>query len=70
MRRFHNRGLGQALLRDAMLRVVNVPEQAGMVAIFVHALSDAARQFYLSRGFVESSLQTMKLSVATMLEAK
>ena len=67
-RRFHNRGLGQALLRDAMLRVVNVAEQAGVVAILVHALSDSARQFYLSRGFVESPLQAMTLmmTVATV----
>ena len=53
---------------DAMLRVVNVAEQAGVVAILVHALSDSARQFYLSRGFVESPLHAMTLmmTVATV----
>jgi len=59
--RYHNQGIGQALLRDAMLRAVNVASEAGVFALLVHALSDAARQFYLSRGFVESPLQPMTL---------
>lgn len=59
--RYHNQGIGQALLRDAMLRAVNVAGDAGVFAILVHALSDQARQFYLSRGFVESPLQRMTL---------
>ncbi len=60
-KRCHNQGIGQALLRDAMLRAVNVASEAGVFALLVHALSDAARQFYLSRGFVESPLQPMTL---------
>ncbi len=60
-RRRHNQGLGRALLRDAMLRAANVAGNAGVAAILVHALSDAAKQFYLSSGFVESPLQPMTL---------
>lgn len=60
-KRYHNQGIGQALLRDAMLRAVNVAGEAGVFAILVHALSDNAKQFYLSRGFVESPLQPMTL---------
>ena len=60
-RRYHNQGIGQALLRDAMIRVVNVAGNAGVFAILLHALSEQARQFYLSRGFVESPLQPMTL---------
>jgi GNAT superfamily N-acetyltransferase len=60
-RRFHNQGLGSALLRDAMLRAVAVAGNAGIVAILVHALGDQAKQFYLSRGFVASPLQPMTL---------
>jgi GNAT superfamily N-acetyltransferase len=60
-KRYHNRGIGQALLRDAMMRAVNVSGNAGVFAILVHALSDQAKQFYLSRGFVESPLQPMTL---------
>jgi GNAT superfamily N-acetyltransferase len=61
--RYHNQGLGQALLRDAMLRAVNVAGDAGVFALLVHALSDSAKQFYLSRGFVVSPLQPMTLMV-------
>jgi GNAT superfamily N-acetyltransferase len=60
-KRYHNQGIGQALLRDAMLRAVNVSGDAGVFALLVHALSDQAKQFYLSRGFVESPLQPMTL---------
>jgi GNAT superfamily N-acetyltransferase len=60
-RRYHNQGLGSALLRDAMLRAVSISGDAGVFAILVHALSDPAKLFYLSRGFVESPLQPMTL---------
>jgi GNAT superfamily N-acetyltransferase len=60
-RRHHNQGLGSALLRDAMLRAVHVAGDTGVFAILVHALSEQARRFYLSRGFVESPLQPMTL---------
>ena len=52
MMQYHNKGLGQALLRDAMIRAVSVSADAGVFAILVHALSDQARQFYLSRGLL------------------
>ena len=58
---FHNLGLGQGLLRDALLRALNVSSQTGVFAILVHALSDQAKRFYLSRGFVQSPLQPMTL---------
>jgi Acetyltransferase (GNAT) family. len=62
-KRYHNQGIGQALLRDAMLRAVNVAGDTGVFALLVHALSDQAKQFYLSRGFVESPLQSMTLFI-------
>ena len=60
-RRYHNQGLGKSLLRDAMIRAVNVAGDTGVFALLVHSLSDQARRFYLSRGFVESPLQPMTL---------
>jgi len=60
-RRYHNQGLGSGLLRDALLRSLNIARDAGVFAILVHALHDQAKQFYLSRGFVESPLQPMTL---------
>ncbi|MGJ0484252.1 MAG: GNAT family N-acetyltransferase [Methylomicrobium sp.] len=67
-KRYHNQGMGQALLRDAMLRAVNVAGEAGVFAMLVHALTDSAKQFYLSRGFIESPLQPMTLfmTIATI----
>jgi GNAT superfamily N-acetyltransferase len=59
--RHQNRGLGQALLRDAMLRAVSVAHDTGVFAILLHALTEPAKRFYLSRGFVESPLQPMTL---------
>ena len=60
-KRYHNQGLGQALLRDALIRTISIAGDVGVFAILVHALSDQAKQFYLSRGFVESPLQPMTL---------
>jgi GNAT superfamily N-acetyltransferase len=60
-KQYHNQGIGQALLRDAMLRSVAHAEGMGIFAILVHALSDDAKQFYLSRGFVQSPIQPMTL---------
>lgn len=55
------KGLGSALLKDALLRVVQVSLETGVFAVLVHALSDSAKKFYLSRGFVESPIQPMTL---------
>lgn len=59
--RYQNQGLGSALLRDAMIRALKVSGDAGIFALMVHALSEQARRFYLSRGFVESPFQPMTL---------
>ena len=52
---------GRTLLRDAMLRALNVVSETGVVAILVHAISEQAKRFYLSRGFKESPLDPMTL---------
>lgn len=58
---YHNKGLGSALLRDAMLRAVVISAEAGIFAILVHALSEQAKRFYISKGFVASQIQPMTL---------
>jgi GNAT superfamily N-acetyltransferase len=40
------KGLGAALLKDAMLRTLNAAGIAGIRALFVHAKDDEARRFY------------------------
>ena len=46
--------LGSALLKDAFLRTVSVSENVGIRALLVHAINDAAKQFYIRQGFQPS----------------
>jgi GNAT superfamily N-acetyltransferase len=57
-------GIGRALLRDAILRVLGAAEIAGIRAILVHAISEDAKRFYLSHGFEESPIEPMTLCLA------
>ncbi|MCX7192194.1 MAG: GNAT family N-acetyltransferase [Proteobacteria bacterium] len=53
--RVHQRkGLGQALLRDALLRTAQAADIAGVRALLVHAKDEAARQWYMSWEFEPS----------------
>lgn len=54
-REFQRQGLGHALLRDALQRVLNVSEQVGVRALLIHALDDAAKSFYMSFAEFEPS---------------
>jgi GNAT superfamily N-acetyltransferase len=60
---FQNRGLGQALLRDAILRTLQAAHIAGIRAILVHALSPDAKTFYEHAGFRSSPMDPMTLMV-------
>lgn len=50
------------MLKDALLRGLNVAEMAGIRAVLLHALSDRAKVFYLRHGFVESPVDRTDLS--------
>jgi len=52
---YHGCKFGAGLLKDALLRAVNVSEQAGVRAVFVNAKDQRARSFYEKHG-LESSL--------------
>jgi GNAT superfamily N-acetyltransferase len=54
-------GIGTALVRDAILRTLQASELAGVSALLVHSLSENAKRFYLSRGFIESPIKPMTL---------
>ncbi len=58
---FQHQKIGKALLRDAILRVLQAAEIAGIKAIIVHAISEDARQYYLRHGFQESPINPMTL---------
>ena len=57
----HSRGIGTALLNDAIQRAIQAAEIAGVTALLVHAISEPARRFYRSRGFIESPVKPMTL---------
>jgi GNAT superfamily N-acetyltransferase len=48
------RGLGTALLKDAVMRSVQAAELIGVRAMLCHAIDDEAKAFYLKHGFAES----------------
>ena len=55
------KGLGQALLKDALLRTVQAADIAGIRALLVHAKDDAARQWYASWEFEPSPTDSFHL---------
>ena len=68
-RRWQGKGLGLALLRDAVLRVVGAADTIGVRAMLVHAISDEARGFYEHWGFKASPVDPMTLMI-TIEEAR
>ena len=60
-RQFRGRGLGKALLRDAILRTLQAAEIAGIRAILVHAKDDSARRLYERFGFLASPTHPLTL---------
>lgn len=66
----HGRAIGDGLLRDAILRSLQAGEIAGVRAILVHAISDAAKRFYIQRGFIESPVDPMTVMITTAEAAK
>ena len=55
------RGLGPALLKDALRRTVQAAEIAGLRAMLVHAKDDSAKRFYEKFGFEPSPIDTYHL---------
>jgi GNAT superfamily N-acetyltransferase len=68
-RGWQGRGLGAALLQDAVLRVVGAAESIGVRAILVHAISDEAKAFYEHWGLRPSPVDPMTLMI-TVEEAQ
>ncbi len=58
---WRGKGLGVALLRDAVLRIIGAADTVGVRAIFVHALSEEAKAFYQRFGFRASAVEPMTL---------
>ena len=60
---WQGKGVGRALLRDAVLRTLQAAEIAGIRAIAVHAKDDAARRYYEQFDFVASPTDALHLFV-------
>jgi GNAT superfamily N-acetyltransferase len=66
---FQGRGIGSALLLDAVLRTVQAAEIVGIRAILVHAISESAKRFYEKLGFMESPTNPMTLMITVQAAA-
>ena len=62
-RGWQGRGLGRALLRDAVLRTLQAAHVAGIRALVVHALHEQAAGFYTRAGFTASPFDPLVLVV-------
>lgn len=61
--RWQGKGVGKALLCDAMLRTLQAAEIAGIRAFAMHAKDEAARNFYRHFDLIESPADPMHLVV-------
>jgi GNAT superfamily N-acetyltransferase len=68
--RFQGHGIGADLLRDAVLRTLQVAEIAGVRAILVSAISENARKFYEKYGFISSPANPQTLMITVTEAAK
>jgi GNAT superfamily N-acetyltransferase len=55
------RGLGRALLKDALLRTLQAAEIGGLRAILVHAKDESAKNFYEKFGFEPLEINPLHL---------
>lgn len=55
------RGIGSGLLKDAILRTLQASRELGIRALSCHAIDDAAKDFYLQRGFIVSPMEPLTL---------
>jgi len=60
-RNLQSRGLGAALLKDALMRTLQAADIAGIRAFAVHAKDDDARSFYMHFDFLLSPTDPMHL---------
>lgn len=65
------RGLGKALLKEAIVRAIGAAAAIGIRAILVHALDDGAQAFYAQFGFMEfpDDRRTLILPLETARQA-
>lgn len=62
--RYQHLGVGRGMLKDALLHTIQASEVIGIKALLVHAISEDAKNFYLTNGFIESPTQPLTLFLA------
>jgi GNAT superfamily N-acetyltransferase len=67
---FQGRGLGAALLRDAILRSARAAAEISARLVVVHALSAEAEEFYRHHGFTRLPVDTPTLALDLVKLAK
>ena len=67
----HGKGLGSSLLKDAFQRTVQMSEIAGVRALIVHAIDEAAVDFYRRYGFeiFPQGTRTLIMPIETVIKA-
>lgn len=68
-RRWQGKGLGVALLQDAVFRSAQAASIMGIRGLLVHAISDAAKAFYEHHGFTASPKHPMTLVLSLKARA-
>lgn len=68
-RREQGKGLGKALLKDAILRTMQAAEIAGLKFLLVHAKDDTAARFYHQHGFQQVLGDPLKLFLPVPLSS-
>ena len=62
-RAFQGKGLGRALLADAVERSLRASQEVSARLVIVHAISPAAEAFYLRNGFTRLPVETPTLAL-------
>lgn len=55
---WQGKGLGKALLQDAVQRSIRAAKEVSAILLIVHSISQVATEFYLHHGFVRLPLET------------
>lgn len=58
------KGIASGLLKDAVLRTLQSSREIGIRALLCHAIDDAAKDFYLQRGFIPSPIDPLTLMLS------
>ncbi|WP_233590478.1 GNAT family N-acetyltransferase [Legionella qingyii] len=58
---YQGKGIGKAMLKDAILKTLQIAEQSGVRALLVHAIDEKAETFYKRLGFELSPIRENQL---------